>query len=83
MKTDKLNDLPNPTGPLELEKHYTVADIAAAWVLSCATIRRYFENLPGVIQIGHAANDSKRRYVTLRIPSSVLHAEHGRMTRRA
>ena len=83
MKTNTLNDLPDPTGPQALEKHYTVANIAAAWALSCATVRRYFENLPGVIQIGHAANKSKRRYVTLRIPSSVLHAEHGRMTRRA
>lgn len=83
MKTTELNDLPHFTSPLELEKHYTVADISAAWALSCNTIRRYFENLPGVIHIGHSETRNKRKYVTLRIPVSLLHAEYGRLTRRA
>ena len=57
MKTKKSLDLSNnPTAlsPLELEKHYTVAQVAAAWALSPSTIRRYFEGLPGVIRIGRA-----------------------------
>jgi len=41
----------NTAQPLELEKHYTVAQVAESWVLSCSTIRRYFENLPGVIRL--------------------------------
>ena len=80
MTTNKLNDLPNTNSPIELEKHYTVAQVAEAWALSCATIRHYFEKLPGVIRIGRQATRTKRKYVTLRIPASILHAEHSRMT---
>jgi hypothetical protein len=85
MKTNNLINLPSTTAPQlpEFEKHFTVADIAEAWALSRNTIRRHFESLPGVIHIVRAGNKGKRRYVTLRIPASVLHAEHGRMTRRA
>ena len=71
MKTNKLNDLPN-TSPLELEKHYTVAEIAASWSLSPNTVRRLFEGLPGVIHIGRAESTTKRRYLTIRIPRRLL-----------
>lgn len=71
-----------PQPPAELERHYSVAEVAEAWNLSPDTIRRRFENLPGVIRIGHAATKNKKKYVTLRIPSRVLSAEHARMAGR-
>ena len=85
MKTDKPPNVQNTTAPLplELEQHFTIAEIAAAWNLSPNTVRRYFDKLPGVIHIGRSDNTRKRRYVTLRIPASLLHTEHSRMTRRA
>ena len=58
--------------PLELEKYYTVAGVAEAWSLSPNTVRRLFEGLPGVIQIGRAESTTKRRYLTTRIPRRLL-----------
>jgi hypothetical protein len=58
--------------PLELEKHYTVAEISEAWSLSPNTVRRLFEGMPGVIQIGRAEGTTKRRYLTIRIPRRLL-----------
>jgi len=82
MKTDKLPNVPHTARvPLELERHFTIAEIASPWNLSPNTVRRYFDKLPGVIHIGRTDNTRKRRYVTLRIPASLLHAEHSRMTR--
>jgi hypothetical protein len=72
----------DPQPPVELERHYSVAEVAEAWGLSPDTIRRHFENIPGVIRIGHAATKKKKKYVTLRIPARVLRAEHGRMAGR-
>jgi hypothetical protein len=58
--------------PPELEKYYTVAEIAEAWSLSPNTVRRLFEGLAGVIQIGRAESTTKRRYLTIRIPRRLL-----------
>ena len=74
MKTNTERDFLSTTAPLplELEKHYTVAEIAGAWNLSPTTVRRLFEGLPGMIQIGRAESTTKRRYLTIRIPRRLL-----------
>lgn len=54
------------------ERHYSVLEVATMWSLSERTIRRIFEEEPGVINWGHAETRRKRRYQTLRIPESVL-----------
>jgi Fic family protein len=68
---------------LELEQHYTVAEISEAWALSRNTVRRYFERLPGVIHLDRPETKTKRKYVTLRIPAHILNSEYCRITRRA
>jgi AraC-like DNA-binding protein len=37
----------------ELERHYTLAQIADAWHVSESTVHRYFINEPGVLKLGH------------------------------
>jgi hypothetical protein len=54
------------------ERHFTPRDLAEIWKLDETTIRRIFQDLPGVMKIGKAnRRDGKRDYVTLRIPESV------------
>ncbi len=64
-----------------LEPHYTPAEVAQAWGVSADTIRRMFQDEPGVLVIEPApARFSRRRYRTLRIPASVAERVHRRMT---
>jgi len=53
-----------------LERHYSVAELAQQWNLSGDTIRRMFENEPGVV-VFKRPKRNKRIYRTLRIPESV------------
>jgi hypothetical protein len=56
-----------------LERHYTAQEIADAWGLDASTVRRIFQELPGVLKLGKAARrDGKRDYQVLRIPESVV-----------
>ena len=58
------------------EKHYSVAELANIWKLSQNTVRRIFENEPGVIKWGDSETRFKRRYITLRIPETVVLRVH-------
>jgi hypothetical protein len=62
------------------QRHYSAAELAEAWALDQSTIRRMFQDQPGVLKIGKVSRrDGKRDYVTLRIPESVaarFHREH-------
>jgi hypothetical protein len=58
------------------EKHYSVAELAKLWGLSERTIRRMFENEPGVLCWGRSECRFKRGYKTLRIPETVLLRVH-------
>jgi hypothetical protein len=60
------------------QRHFSVAEIAAAWNLSTDAVRRLFCNEPGVLVIGRRIKGSKRQYTTLRIPKSVLERVHKR-----
>jgi hypothetical protein len=73
--------LPGPSGaPAFAERHYTVSEIAELWNLSPDALRKMFQNEPGVLVLGGAGAKHKRRYLTLRIPESVLRRVHRRMT---
>lgn len=74
--------MPSPTQiqPRTLvERHYAVAEIAAIWNLSTDKIRDLFEDEAGVLVIGRR-NPRKRRYVTLRIPESVVERVRQRLS---
>jgi hypothetical protein len=61
---------------ISVEKHYSVSELAELWQLSKKTIRRIFENEPGVIVWGVGERRFKRRYRTLRIPATVVQRVH-------
>ena len=58
------------------EKHYSVAQVARLWDFSEKTIRRMFENEPGVLCWGKSESRFKRGYRTLRIPETVVLRVH-------
>jgi hypothetical protein len=54
------------------ERHFTPKELAELWRLDESTIRRLFQDEPGVFKIGKAGRrDGKRDYITMRIPESV------------
>jgi hypothetical protein len=50
------------------------------WSLSPDKVRELFESEPGVLVIGERSPRHKRRYVTLRIPQTVLERVHSRLS---
>ena len=50
------------------------------WNLSPDAVRRIFRDEPGVLVLGDRNPRSRRRYVTLRIPQSVLERVHRQMS---
>src|ERR1700747_1694320 len=62
------------------ERHYAVTEIAEMWNLSPDKVRELFENEPGVLVLGDRSPRHKKRYVTLRIPRSVLERVHHRLS---
>ena len=65
-----------------ITRHYSPAEIAELWGLSPDSIRKIFENEPGVLVLGsQRPRRGKRSYTTLRIPAHVLERVHRRMSR--
>jgi hypothetical protein len=58
--------------PAPFERHYTPKELAEIWHLDENTIRRLFQDEPGVLKIGNGHLRGKRPYVTLRIPAAVV-----------
>jgi hypothetical protein len=62
------------------ERHYAVIEVAEMWNLSADKVREIFEHEPGVLVIGDRNPRHKRRYLTLRIPQSVVARVHTRLS---
>ncbi|HEY6183032.1 MAG TPA: hypothetical protein VIW67_12355 [Terriglobales bacterium] len=62
-----------------VERHYAVIEVAEMWNLSTHKVRELFEDEPGVLVIGDRNPRYKRRYLTLRIPQTVLQRVHNRL----
>jgi hypothetical protein len=60
------------------ERHYSPADLGELWNLSADTVRRMFENEPGVLVFENPTRSSSRRFRTLRIPESVAQRVYSR-----
>jgi len=67
-----------PVGSAAIERHYTIYEIAEQWKVSAMTVRRCFEDQPGVLKLsfGRRLAGKGRPHVTLRIPESVLERFH-------
>jgi hypothetical protein len=62
------------------EHHYSPADLGELWNLSADTVRRMFENEPGVLVFENPERSSHRRFRTLRIPESVAARVYSRFS---
>jgi hypothetical protein len=75
--------LPQVQNLAPVERHYAVTEIAEMWNLSADKVRHLFEGVPGGLVIGQRNSHRKRRYVTLRIPQSVVERVHARLSWKA
>jgi len=75
-----MNAATRPSNPA-LERHYSVAEIAAIWNLSKQTVTRYFAEEPGVVKHESTPSKTRRAYCTLRVPESVVIRVDTRMKR--
>jgi hypothetical protein len=63
------------------ERHYSVKEIAAMWHLGVDATRALFAKEPGVLQLRNPPTTRwARKYVTLRIPASVLARVYTRLS---
>ena len=68
--------------PESAVRHYSPAQIAKLWCLSVDSVRKIFDNEPGVLVLGNATpRCGKRGYTTLRIPEHVLERVHRRLSK--
>jgi hypothetical protein len=81
MKAIQIREL--ETADATFEKHYSINEISQLWGLSEKTIRRIFEQEPGVVELDNGESRHKRNYVTRRIPESVLKRVHQKLRRTA
>jgi hypothetical protein len=65
---------------IALERHYSIQEIAKTWGLCENSVRELFKNEPGVVKIARQRSRHKRRYITVRIPLSVVERVHRRMS---
>jgi hypothetical protein len=56
------------------QRHYTSNELAKMWGVHPSTIRRIFEEQPGVLKLSASDSQTARRYVSLRIPESIAEA---------
>ena len=66
-----------------VEQHFQIPAIARMWGLSEDSIRSIFSGEPGVLVIARPGTSKKRKYVSMRVPESVLHRVHRRLSARA
>jgi hypothetical protein len=67
--------------PAPAERHYASSEVAVLWNLNVETIRRIFQDEPGVVVLQGPIKRGKRPYKTIRIPQSVLERVHKRLQR--
>lgn len=77
----KLVEVPNREKESRMcERHYSLAELGEMWNLSADTVRRMFENEPGVLVFENPVRSSSRRFRTLRVPESVAQRVYSRFS---
>jgi len=67
--------------PAPVERHYAPSEVGELWQFNVETIRRLFQDEPGVMVLQSPVKKGKRPYTTIRIPQSVLERVHKRLQR--
>jgi hypothetical protein len=68
---------------MAFEKHLKPGEIAKLWGFSVDTVKKIFQDEPGVLRYGKPETRSKRGYFSLRIPESVFQRVSLRLRKRA
>jgi hypothetical protein len=63
------------------DRHYSASEVAVLWNLNVETIRRIFQDEPGVVALQAPSKKGRRPYKTIRIPQNVLERVHRRLQR--
>lgn len=63
--------IPIRQGGDPFEEHFTPKELGQRWKFDETTIRRIFQDEPGVFRYGRTHRRGKRDYITMRIPASV------------
>lgn len=58
--------------PSPFERFWTPRELAELWRLSEQSIRRLFQDEPGVLTFGSGGRRGCRTYVTIRIPGAIV-----------
>lgn len=69
-----------PVPETTFERHYSVEELTELWGMSDDFVRRLFLHEPGVV-VFFKQRPGRRVYRVLRIPESVAHRVHRRLTR--
>ena len=69
-----------PDTELLSPRYYSAREIAELLNLSQDSVRKLFQDEPGVLVLGDQSSKYKRRYTTLRVPDSVLRRVLRRMS---
>ena len=72
---------PSVEPPCPAERHYAPSEVAQLWQFNVETIRRLFQDEPGVVVLQAPVKKGRRPYKTIRIPQSVLERVHKRLQR--
>jgi hypothetical protein len=77
-----INSIPNlpEVDRSPFEQHFSPEQLGEEWGLSADTMRRLFQNEPGVLVIARAGGKKYSRYRTMRIPESVALRVYRRLT---
>lgn len=70
---------PAPVAVLAIERHFSVQEVAELWGISDESVRRMFEDQPGVLKLSIprlVQNRKHKPHVRLSIPLSVLTRLH-------
>lgn len=81
LSPDQIDSTAGPRS-LAFERHYTPKELASLWKKDSTTIRRMFENEPGVLIDEKPETRKKRRYRSFSIPESVVERVHRRYATR-
>src|SRR5258705_11989150 len=65
-----------------VERDFQVREIAKLWNFSEEVVRNIFKSEPGVLTITRPATPRKRKYVSLRVPESIVERVHRRLSAR-
>jgi hypothetical protein len=65
-----------------LERHLSIPEISELWNLSPGAVRKIFRDRGDVLHLGTSETRSKRGYLTLRVPESVVVRVHDELKKR-